>query len=85
MTDAAAAMIMHLGSTTACAPAVRGDSGEESPAVADFECPGLFAACPRCGVSGDRLRLYATVEHFSDRALRLVVCGACGRQDACDP
>jgi hypothetical protein len=83
-TDAAAAMITHLGSTTASAPAVRGDIREDCPAIADFGRLGLFAACPRCGVSSDRLRPYVTVDHFSDRALRLVICGACGRQDACD-
>ncbi|WP_369251295.1 hypothetical protein [Streptomyces sp. R41] len=84
MTDVAAAMIMNIGSTTVSAPAVRGDIREDSPAIADFGRLGLFAACPRCGVSSDRLRPYITVDHFSDRALRLVICGACGWQDACD-
>ncbi|MEV0780483.1 toll/interleukin-1 receptor domain-containing protein [Streptomyces sp. NPDC050433] len=84
MTDAAAAMIVHLGSTAVPAPAVRGNVSENVLVISDFGRLGLFAACPQCGVSSDRLRSYTTVEHISDRALYLVSCGACDWQDACD-
>lgn len=84
MTDATAAMIVHIGSTSVPAPAVRGNVSEELLAISDFGDLGLFAACPGCGVSSDRLGSYTTVEHISDRALYLVICGACGWQDACD-
>ncbi|WP_280889069.1 toll/interleukin-1 receptor domain-containing protein [Streptomyces sp. LBL] len=84
MTDAAAAMIVHIGSTTVPAPAVRGNLSENVLVISDFGRLGLFATCPQCGVSSDRLRPYTTVEHISDRALRLVICGACDWQDACD-
>ncbi|GGN57601.1 hypothetical protein GCM10011579_019990 [Streptomyces albiflavescens] len=80
MTDVAAVMTVHLGSTTASAPAVRGDIREDSPAIADFGRLGLFVACPGRGVSSDRLCPYMTVDHFRDRALRLVIRGgAVGR------
>lgn len=84
MTDATVAMILHIGSTAVTAPTVRGDISEHVSVISDFGDLGLFAACPRCGVSSDRLGSYTTVEHISDRALYLVICGACGWQDACD-
>ncbi|MEV7344940.1 TIR domain-containing protein [Streptomyces sp. NPDC093544] len=84
MADATAAMIVHIGSTAVPAPTVRGNVSESVLAISDFGRLGLFAACPRCGVSSERLRPYVTVDHISDRALDLVICGACGWQDACD-
>ncbi|KUN54755.1 hypothetical protein AQJ46_49970 [Streptomyces canus] len=84
MTDATAAMIVNIGSTAVPAPAVRGNISENVLVISDFGRLGLFAACPQCGVSSDRLRSYTTVEHISDRALYLVICGVCGWQDACD-
>ncbi|MFD4530088.1 toll/interleukin-1 receptor domain-containing protein [Streptomyces sp. NPDC058470] len=84
MADATAAMIVHMGSTAVPAPTVRGNVSEGVLAISDFGRLGLFAACPRCGVSSERLRPYVTVDHSSDRALDLVICGACGWQDACD-
>jgi hypothetical protein len=84
MTDATAAMIVHIGSTAVPAPAVRGQVSEHALVISDFGGLGLFAACPQCDVSSERLRSYTTVEHISDRALYLVICGACGWQDACD-
>jgi len=64
MSDEAAAMIMHLGSSiTVPAPGVRGKIAENTLTVSDFGPLGLFAACPRCDVSSDLLRPYVTVDH----------------------
>nr|WSY49161.1 toll/interleukin-1 receptor domain-containing protein [Streptomyces sp. NBC_00886] len=85
VSDEGAAMIVHLGfSTTAPAPAVRGEGAENALTISDFGPLGLFATCPGCDVSSDRLRPYVTVDHHYDRALRLVICGACEWQDYCD-
>ncbi len=85
MSDEAAAMILHLGCPTAApAPAVRGELTENTLAVSDFGNLGVFATCPGCGTDSDRLRPYVTVDHHHDRALRLVICGACGWQDGCE-
>jgi hypothetical protein len=85
VSEETAAMILHLGfPTTAPAPAVRGELAENSLTVSDFGTLGLFASCPGCDASSERLRPYVTVDHLSDRALRLVICGACDWQDYCD-
>ncbi|MER5514176.1 hypothetical protein [Streptomyces sp. NPDC002763] len=84
MTEGTAAMIVHMGQAAGTAPAVRGHYSERTVVISDFSRLGLFASCPRCGVSSERLRPYITVDHRDDRALRLVICGACGWQDACD-
>ncbi|MFF4798873.1 hypothetical protein ACFY1U_10730 [Streptomyces sp. NPDC001351] len=84
VTEGTAAMIVHMGRATGPAPAVRGHYSEHTVVISDFSRLGLFASCPRCGASSERLRPYLTVDHLHDRALRLVLCGACGWQDACD-
>lgn len=84
MTEGTAAMIVHMGPAAGTAPAVRGHYSERTVVISDFSRLGLFASCPRCGVSSERLRPYITVDHLADRPLRLVICGACSWQDACD-
>lgn len=85
MSDGTAPMILHLGfPTTAPTPAVRGELTENTLIVSDFGNLGLFATCPGCDASSDRLHPYVTVDHLNDRALRLVICGACNWQDYCD-
>ncbi|MEV0742480.1 hypothetical protein AB0I51_42680 [Streptomyces sp. NPDC050549] len=85
VSDEAAAMIVRLG-FPASVPAlsVRGNPTESTLAISDFGPLGLFASCPRCGGSSERLRPYVTVDHHYDRALRLVICGACNWQDGCE-
>ncbi|WP_262063190.1 toll/interleukin-1 receptor domain-containing protein [Streptomyces sp. STR69] len=85
VSDEAAAMIVRLG-FPALVPArpVRGTPTEQTVAISDFGPLGLFASCPRCGGSSERLRPYVTVDHQYDRALRLVICGACNWQDGCE-
>ncbi|MGW3955424.1 hypothetical protein ACWEKM_31855 [Streptomyces sp. NPDC004752] len=78
VTDAAAAAIARLASMAAPS----GEQGLELPRViSDFGSLGQYETCPRCVVGSDRLRPYVTVDHLDDRALRLVICGACGWQD----
>ncbi|MET7486464.1 hypothetical protein [Streptomyces sp. NPDC005538] len=85
MSDETTATILHFDRPTAApTTAVRGELAESTLTVSDFGTLGLFASCPGCGLGSDRLRPYVTVDHLHDRALRLVGCGACGRQDGCD-
>jgi len=85
VSEEAAAMIVRLG-FPALVPAlpVRGNPTEDTLVISDFGSLGLFASCPRCGGSSERLRPYVTVDHQYDRALRLVICGACNWQDGCE-
>lgn len=80
VTDAAAAAIARLAST---APLFdeQGPEPERPLVISDFGPLGQYETCPRCGIGSDRLRPYVTVDHRDDRALRLVICGACGWQD----
>lgn len=80
VTDAAAAAIVRLALTDTPS----GDQGTEPEhplVISDFGPLGQYETCPQCGVGSDRLRPYVTVDHHNDRALRLVICGACAWQD----
>ncbi len=85
VSDEAAAMVVRLGFPALVPPLpVRGNPTESTLVISDFGPLGLFATCPRCGGSSERLRPYVTVDHQYDRALRLVICGACDWQDGCE-